>query len=165
MGRHCLQPATIHSLQAPRKSLLPVIGCLHTSADLGFAWLFSTNFCVCDIKCGILGANFLSRHKLIFDVTHRRLTEFIEVERCFPSSELEPDPSFEIHTIDKTNPKKLNSLQKSFPEVFGTCRRNREAKHSVVASVEISTEKPVFVRTRRFSPEKFRAVRDELNRL
>ena len=165
MDRHRLQPATSYSLQALGKGLLPVIGCLHTSVDLDFARLFSHDFHVCDIKFGILGADFLSRHKLIVDVIYRPLTESIEVERCSPSSELEPDPSFEIQTNDKTNPKLLNSLQKTFPEVFDPCRRNRGAKHSVVASVQTSTEELVFARTRRLSPEKFRALRDELKRL
>ena len=72
----------------------------------------------------------------------------------FPSSELEPDPSSRIQTNFKTNPKILNSLQKIFSEVFDPCRRNREAKHSVVASVETSTEEPVFIRTRRHSAPK-----------
>ena len=79
-----------------------------------------------------------------------------------PFPELKPDPSFGIQTNDRTNPKILNSLQRTFPEVFDPCRRNREAKHSVVASVETSTEKPVFARTRCPSPEKFRSLRDEL---
>ena len=82
-----------------------------------------------------------------------------------PFSELGPDPSFGIQTNDKTNPKILNSLQKTFPEVFDPCRRNREAKHLVVASVQTSTEEPVFARTHRLSPKKFRALRDELKRL
>ena len=137
----------------------------YTPVDLGFARLFSHDFHVCNIKFGILGADFLSHHKLIVDVTHRRLTESIEVERCSPSSELEPDPSFGIQTNDKTSPKILDSLQKTFPEVFVPCRRNREAKHSVVASVQTSTEEPVFYRTLRLSPEKFRALRDKLRHL
>ena len=98
-------------------------------------------------------------------VTHRWLTESIEVEKCSPSSELEPDPSFWIQTNNKTNPKILNSLQRTFPEVFDPCNRNREAKHLVVASVETFTEDPVFARTHRLSPKKFRALRDELKRL
>ena len=139
-----LQPATTYSLQTPGKGLLPVIGRLHTSADLGFARLFSHDFHVCDIKFGILGADFLSRHKLIVDVTHQRLTESIEVERCSPSTDLEPDPSFGIQTNNKTNLKILNSPQKTFPEVFDPCGRNRETKHAIVVSVQTSTEEPVF---------------------
>ena len=60
--------------------------------------------------------------------------------------ELEPDTSFGIQTNDKTNPKILNSLQKTFLEVFDPCYRDREAKHSVMASVETSTEELVFAR-------------------
>ena len=66
--------------------------------------------------------------------------------------------SFRIQTKDKTKPKILNSLQKTFPEVFDPCRRNRKAKHSVMALVETPTEEPVFARTRGLSPEKFRAM-------
>ena len=39
----CNQPQHTSS-----KSLLSVIGCLHTSVDLGFARLFSHDFCVCE---------------------------------------------------------------------------------------------------------------------
>ena len=120
---------------------------------------------VCDIKLGILDTEFLSRHKLIVDVTHRRLTESIQVKRCSSSPKLEPFSSFGIQTNDKTNPKILNLLQKTFSKVFGACRRNKEAKHSVVASVETSTEELVFARTRRLSPEKFKDLRDELKHL
>ena len=75
---------------------------------------------------------------------------------------LEPNPSFGIQTNDKTNSEISNSLQKTFPEVFDPCRRNREGKHSAVVSIEKSFEEPVFARTRRLSPEKFIALRNEL---
>ena len=121
---------------------------------------------VCDIKLGILDTEFLSRHKLIVDVTHRRLTESIQVKRCSSSPKLEPfSIFFGIQTNNKTNPKILNLLQKTFSEVFGACRRNKEAKHSVVASVETSTEELVFARVRRFSPGKFKDLRGELKHL
>ena len=81
--------------------------------------------------------------------------------RCYSSFDLEPDSSCGIQTNDKTNPKILNMLPKSFPEVFDPCHHNREAKHSVVVSVETSTEELIIVRTRRLRPEKFRGTRDK----
>ena len=40
-------------------------------------------------------------------------------------------------------PKNIELAPNSFSEAFDPCRRNREAKHLVVASIELSTEELV----------------------
>ena len=49
--------------------------------------------------------------------------------------------------------------------MFDPTLRKRHADHSVVASVETTTEEPISCKARRLSPDKFRALQDELKRL
>ena len=59
----------------------------------------------------------------------------------------------------------LNGLKVTFPKVFDPTLRKRYADHSVVASVETTTEEPISCKARRLSPDKFWALQDELKRL
>ena len=117
------------------------------------------------MEYGILGADFLTRHKLIVDLAAQILTESIEVEQCprFPEDDMGKE--FAIQTDSESDDLILNGLKIAFPEVFDPTLRKRHADHSVVASVETTTEEPISCKARRLSPDKFRVLQDELKRL
>ena len=66
---------------------------------------------------------------------------------------------------DKFNGDLLKSLKGCYPEFFNPSLRTRGFRHSVVASVETTSDTPLSAKTRRLSPEKFRALQDELKRV
>ena len=75
-----LQPSILTSLQALGDRCVPILGWIEAQIDTGFSRLFGHEFCVCDMKYGILGADFLTRHKSIVDLATQILTDSIEVE-------------------------------------------------------------------------------------
>ena len=56
-------------------------------------------------------------------------------------------------------------MQQEFPEVFDCNKRKHFVKHSVIATVETSTETPIHSASRRLSPEQYKALKSELTRL
>ena len=56
-------------------------------------------------------------------------------------------------------------MQQEFPEVFNCNKRKHFVKHSVIATVETSTETPIHSASRRLSPKQYKALKSELTRL
>ena len=72
---------------------------------------------------------------------------------------------FVIQTDSESDDLIPNGLKITFRKVFDPTLPKRHADHSVVASVETTTEEPISCKARRLSPDKFRALQDELKRL
>ena len=160
-----VQPSILTSLRALGDGRVPILGRIEAQIDVGFSRLFGHEFCVCDMEYGILGADFLTCHKLIVDLAAQILTESIEVEQCPRYPEDDMGKEFVIQTDSESDDLILNGLKITFPEMFDPTLRKRHADHSVVASVETTTEEPISCKARRLSPDKFRALQDELKRL
>ena len=107
----------------------------------------------------------MSKHKLIVDLASRKLTELIEIERCPIASDSDLDDDFMVCSKDKSNGDILKSLEGCYLEVFDPSLRTRGFRHSVVAFVETTSDTPLSAKARRFSPEKVRALQDEIKRL
>ena len=160
-----VQPSTLTSLKALGSGVIDVLGVYKTQINLGFSHLFEHEFYISNILYGILGADFLAYHKLIVDISARRLTESIEVEQCYRYGDSDFKNIFAVQSGDKTDSIILTELKNEYPEVFDAALRERCCKHSVVASIETSSEEPISCKARRLSPEKFRALGEELKRL
>jgi len=160
-----IQHASLPPLHSLGFGTVEVSGKIFTKIDLGFSRLLDFDFLVSDLEYGILGADFLSFHKLIVDLSSRRLTELVEIERCSltPGDDIKDD--FAICSDDKSNSEMLQALRHQYPEVFEPSIRTRGTKHSVVASVETTTCYPISTTPRRLSPEKYRALKEEIKRL
>ena len=82
---------------------MPVLGTYKTHVDLGFSRLFEHEFCVVEMEYGILGADFLTQHKLIVDLSSRRLTESTEIEQHRRYSDDSLGNEFVINSNQVTN--------------------------------------------------------------
>ena len=172
-GLHCvhdgtpLQPCTTNAiLSAIGGGKLSIVGFLFLSLDLGFSKLFSFNFHVADqVNYGILGADFLSHHRLNVSIALQRLSETVEIDRCIPDEPYSEPNAYKISSDSESNCNLLNDKQQEFPEVFDCNKRKHFVKHSVIATVETSTEIPIHSASRRLSPEQYKALKFELTRL
>ena len=152
-----VQPSTLTTLKALGSGVINVRGVYKTQINFGFSHLFEHEFYVSDILYKILGADFLTYHKLIVGISAQRLTESIEVEQCYRYGDSDFKNTFAVRSGDKMDNIILTELKNEYPEVFDAALRERCCKHSVVASIETSSEEPSSCKARRLSPEKFRA--------
>ena len=90
-------------LQALGGGYVPVLGTYKTHVDLGFSRLFEHEFCVVEMDYGILGADFLTQHKLIVDLSSRRLTESTEIDSTAPNSDDSLGNEFAVNSNQVTN--------------------------------------------------------------
>ena len=172
-GLHCvhdgtpLQPCTTNAiLSSIGGGKLSIVGSLFLSLDLGFSKLFSFSFHVTDqLNYGILGADFLSHHRLNVNMALQRLSETVEIDRCIPDEPYSEPSAYKISSDSESNCNLLNDMQQEFPEVFDCNKRKHFVKHSVIATVETSTETPIHSASRRLSPEQYKALKSELTRL
>ena len=100
-----VQPSILTSLRALGDGRVPILGRIEAQIDIGFSRLFGHEFCVCDMEWAyaILGADFLTGHKLIVDLAVQILTESIEVEQCprYPKDDMGKE--FVIHTDSESD--------------------------------------------------------------
>ena len=120
-----VRASIVTSLQTLGEGHLLVLGLHKTRVDIGFSRFFYHDFCVCDMEYGVLGANFLTRHKLIVDLAVRRLTASIEVEQC--SRYTDDDrmaKEFVIYSNNESDDSMLCDLKKHFPKYLTRCCEN-----------------------------------------
>ena len=96
-------PSSSQPLQALGRGYVPVLGTYKTHVDLGFSRLFEHEFCVVETDYGILGADFLTQHKLIVDLSSRRLTESTEIEQHWRYSDDNLGNEFVVNNNQVTN--------------------------------------------------------------
>ena len=107
----------------------------------------------------------MSHHQLSVNMALRRLSETLDIDRCSSEDHYSIPNVYEISSDSGSKRELLDSLQKEFPEVFDHEKRKRIIKHSVVATVDTSTEVPVHSNARRLNPEQYKALKSELTRL
>ena len=139
-----VQPSTLTSLKALGSGVLDIRGVYKTQINLGFFHLFKHKFYISDILYGVLGADFPAYHKLIVDISAQRLIESIEVEQCYRYGDNDFKNTFAVQSGDETDNIILTELKNEYSEVFDAALRERCCKHSIVASIETSSEEPIF---------------------
>ena len=80
---------------------------------------------------------------MIVDVSAQRLTESIEVEQCCRFGDSDFKNTFAVQSGDETDNIILAELKNEYPKVFDAALREQCCKHSVVASIETSSEEPI----------------------
>ena len=153
------------SIQPSSSKTLPTIGgnfqitgTLKANLNLGLSRLLPYDFYVVDLAYGIIGADFLTTHGLTVHLTARQLTESIEVERATFHDPVESEDGFLTSSDTPSSANLFQTFQSEFPEAFDPSRRSRIIRHSIIASVETTTEIPVTARSHKLSPEKFRGL-------
>ena len=100
-----LQPCTTNAiLSSIGGGKLSIVGSLFLSLDLGFSKLLSFNFHVTDqLNYGILGADFLSHHRLNVSMALQRLSETVEIDRCIPDEPYSEPNACKISSDSESN--------------------------------------------------------------
>ena len=82
----------------------------------------------------------------------QRLSETVEIDRGIPDEPYSDPSAYEILPDSESNCDLLNDMPQEFPEVFDCNKRKHFVKHSVLATVETSTETPNRSASKRLSP-------------
>ena len=70
--------------------------------------------------------------------------------------------TFAVQSGDESDNMILTELKNEYLKVFDAALREQCRKHSVAASIESTSKEPIFCKACRLSPEKFRALGEEL---
>ena len=112
------------------------------------------------MKQPILGADFLSKHKLIVDL-HNRLLIDNTTKLSTQASRVHFTES-SLTTIDVTNP--YSNLLELFPDITRPVSFKETPRHRVYHHIE-TTGPPVHARVRPLPPDRYIQVRDEFNKM
>ena len=163
-----LLPAPTPLLTTVGGGILHCSGVIKRDIDIGFSHLFHHEFSVADIDYGILGIDFLRKYHLTVDVSNNKLTASIDPERCKRDLVNKHDGlevGFTLRSDQQTDNSFLQHYRNRFPEVFDATLRSTTILHSVEATVEVSHNKIVHSKARRLGPDKFIALKTEIDRL
>ena len=112
--------------------------------------------------------DFLQKYHLTVDVSNNKLTASIDPERCKRDLVNKHDGlevGFTLRSDQQTDNSLLQHYKNRFLEVFDATPRSKTILHSVEATVEVSHNKIVHSKARRLGPDKFIALKTEINRL
>ncbi len=144
-------------LRAANGSSISTFGQRFLTLRLGSRKL-SWNFTIADVTQPILGADFLCHHRLLVDLTHRRLIDAKTFE-TFRVSEV-PDHIPCVHSIRVPNESDFERLLTERPALLRPTFSNELPAHGVQHHIP-TTGPPVHARARRLSPEKLAIARQE----
>lgn len=121
-----------------------------------FRWLFV----LADVKQPILGADFLSHHKLLVDVHRKKLIDSVTKMCNIASVTLYEQPS--VRTIDCNN--EYSDILAEFPDITKPMNFKDSPRHSIVHHIE-TTGSPVYARPRPLPPDEYLKVKEEFQRM
>ena len=113
-------------------------------------------FILADVKQPILGADFLTHHRLLVDLNNRRLIDQVTDLKITVSMVSCLTPS--VKTIDDQHP--FNNLLSEYPNITRLTSYQETPKHSVCHHIE-TTGPPVFARARPLPPGRYNRVKEE----
>ena len=100
-------------------------------------------------------------------MSNNKLTASIDPERCKRDLVNKHDGlevGFTLRSDQQTDNSLLQHYRNRFPEVFDATLRSKTILHSVEATVEVSHDKIVHSKARRLGPDKFIALKTEIDR-
>lgn len=128
--------------------------------DLKLRRPYTWTFIIADVKQPILGADFLSHHKLLVDVSGRKLLDQTTSICVVGSIVSWIEPS--LTTID--NSCTYHKLLLQYPEITKPMSFKENPPPSVVHHIE-TTGPPVFARARPLAPDRYVNVKEEFRRM
>ena len=161
-------PAPTPLLTTVGGGILHCCGIIKRDIDIGFSRLSHYEFSVADIDYEILGIDFLRKYHLTNDVSSNKLTASIDPERCKRYLVKEHDGlevGFVLRSDQPTDNSLLQHYRNRSPEVFDATLRSKTILHSVEVAIEVRHNKIVRSKTRRLGPDKFVALKTEIDRL
>lgn len=143
-------------LYAANGSEIKTYGTRTMVLDFNLRRPYRWEFVVADVKQPILGADFLAQHKLLVDLSARKLvdqTTDLEVVAQIVSMH---QPS--IYTVNEKHP--FRQLLFEFPGITKPVSFKETAPHNVLHYIETSGP-PVFARARPLPPDRYHKVKKE----
>ena len=144
---------------------LKINGQLKTQINLGFSQLFDYDFVIAALPYGIIGADFLRHFNLCVDLNAQTLFKSHDKKKFVSPIDEGVASEFTAQSSQASDTSILEKLKSQFPQVFEQATCFQKIKHSVVAHMETNTEVPVWYRSRRLAPDKFKALKREIKRL
>ena len=155
-------PRTSLSLQAVNNTTIATFGSRSLTLDLGLRRSFRWVFIIADVQNPILGADFLRSYNLLVDMRHNRLSDALTQLKIQGIVSDMPSPS---PTLLPRQPKsEYEAILTEFPAVTRPCGTEQPIKHSVTHHIT-TTGPPISSRTRRLSPERLKAARQEFEHM
>lgn len=149
-------PDNKYKLYAANGSEIKTYGVQSLVLDLKLRRAFRWDFIIADVKQPILGADFLGYHKLLVDVSRKKLidqvTELSIVASLVSSSQLS------LKTLDNNHP--YHDIISKYPDITRPASFRDPPKHSVVHYIE-TTGSPVYSRARPLPPDRYAKVKVE----
>lgn len=140
-------------LYAVNGSPIRTYGIQQVIVDFGLRRRFSWMFMVADVKCAIIGADFLEHYKLLVDLANHKLLDGIT--NLFSRGRLISTVASSISTINQFAA--YHQLLKEFIDITRTAPR-KEGIHEVQHHIE-TRGAPVAERSRRLTPAKYKAAK------
>ena len=151
-------------LQAINGSDIATFGVRSLTLDLGLRRTFRWVFVIADISQPILGADFLYHFGLLVDLRHSTLSDSTTHLRVHGIACPDQPSSTGLTRSFKDNSDPFSQLLAEFPSVTKACSSDRPVKHGVTHHIT-TTGPPVFGRTRRLAPERFRIAKLEFDHM
>lgn len=145
-----------YKLYAANGSEIKTYGVKFLDLDFNLRRPYRWSFVLADVKQPILGADFLSHHKLLVDVYRKKLID--SVTNLFSIATVTLSDQLSIRTIDKNS--EYSDLLAEFPDITKPMCFKDTPPHSVVHHIE-TTGSPVFSRPRPLPPHKYNIVKAE----
>ncbi len=151
------------TLRAANNSFINTYGFKQLTLNFGLPRPLTWRFRIADVTQPIIGADFLLQHKLLVDLTHKRLIDTRYGTRV--QAQISPDPSPSIHNVsipNETDP--FTRLLGEFPSLTTPTTSDSPITHGVSHHI-VTDGPPVFARPRRLSPEKLISAKAEFSKL
>lgn len=145
-----------YKLYAANGTVIRTYGTKNLQLNLKLRRPYSWNFIIADVKQPILGADFLSHHKLLVDVNRKKLID--EVTNLNVIGSIVSHDEASIKTVDVNNP--YYDLLTAFPDITKPICFKDTPKHNVMHHIE-TTGPPVCARARPFPPDKYSKAKKE----
>ncbi len=151
------------TLRAANNSFINTYGFKQWTLNFGLPRPLTWRFRIADVTQPIIGADFLLQHKLLVDLTHKRLIDTRYGTRV--QTQISPDPSPSIHNVSIPNEADpFTRLLREFPSLTTPTTSDSPITHGVSHHI-VTDGPPVFARPRRLSPEKLISAKAEFSKL
>ncbi|XP_047995487.1 uncharacterized protein K02A2.6-like [Leguminivora glycinivorella] len=147
-------------LFAANGSEIKTYGVKVLTLDLRLRRPYKWEFVIADVKQPILGADFLSHHKLVVNLTDRKLHDLVTFLNITAPTVRSNQPT--INTVNGNHP--YHDLLLQFPSITKPPTYKETPTHNVVHHIE-TTGAPTFARARPLPPDRYKKVKEEFRRM
>lgn len=158
--RHQKKVSPNYSLSAANGSYINTFGTKLLQVDLGLRRPFTHQFILASVNKPIIGADFLTKFKIIVDLSNKRLTDSetnLSVNALITTSNTPSPLQYAIQD-------EFGTLLREFPSLTEQPNFNHPVKHNVVHHIVTKGQLP-FCKPRRLEPSKHKAAQLEFQHM